>query len=429
MVEGQMVSQTELESADAKTRDELFQKAYKITDEELEQVRSAPTRYERMVSAAQLLFFRSGDPKQLTSYNVAAIAAPGKEWKGTKTMVDYSCVLSNELKHEKTTREAASGLKMSSVQVLRDMIGAYDGNLEEAAQVWGGKITPSNADWLRSITIPQEIDYATSQFIGMLWGDGEYSRVNSEDGMRMSGRGCDKELYDNVVSEAAKMLFNLDSPVKTIETKQSVSLSGVKYDQTRHSVYLNSKAVSTWIVECLGFPKHGEEFSLPKVEHDKQAFLEGLFASRGMVHRLHGQGSGRGICDMISYEIASHDDRFMDAVEGLLKELGYSPKRYKNKKDGVNHLHIGRNADKERIELINPRHRKTVEETERYNQPDPDNPIMSYDEARSLLAEGLTSRQIFETFNVDPEILANASISNGKKRQFEKARAAEAEAC
>jgi len=422
-----MVSQTKLESADSKKRDEMFQKAYKITDEELEQVRSAPTRYERMVSAAQLLFFRSGDPKQITGYNVAAIAAPASEWKGRHTMVDYSCVLSNELKHEKTAKEATSGLKMSSIQVLRDMIGAYDGNLPEASEVWGGKIVPSNADWLRSITIPQEIDYATSQFIGMLWGDGEYSRVNSEDGMRMAGRGCDKEFYENVVSEAAKLLFNLDSPVRTDEHKQP--LRGIEYDYDRHVVYLNSKAVSTWIVECLGFPKHGDEFSLPKVEHDKQAFLEGLFASRGMVHRQRGPGPGRGICDTLNYEIASKDDSFMDAVEGLLKELGYSPTRYKNKKDGVNHLHIGRKDDKERIQLINPRHRKTVEETERYNQPDPDSPLLSYEEAKAFLAEGMTPRQIFETFNVDPAILSNASHSNGKKRQFEKARAAEAEAC
>jgi hypothetical protein len=421
MVEGQMISQTELESADSKKRDEMFQKAYKITDEELEQVRSMETRYERMVSAAQLLFFRSGDPKQLTSYNIAAIAATASEWKGTKTMEDYSCVLSSKLKREKTAREAASGLKMSNIHVLRDMIGAYDGNLPEASEVWGGKIVPSNADWLRSITIPQEIDYATSQFIGMLWGDGEYSRVNSEDGMRMGGRGCDKELYENVVSEAAKMLFNLDSPVKTTEIKQSVSLRGVKYDQVRHVVYLNSKAVSTWIVECIGFPKHDEKFSLPKVDYDKQAFLEGLFASTGLVDRLSGP-----ICDTVGYEIVGTNEHFVDAVEGLLKELGYSPTRYKNKENGVTHLHLGRKADRERIQLINPRHRKIVEEKDEYNQPDPDSPLLSYDEARSLLAEGLTSRQIFERFNVDPEILANASISNGKKRQFEKVRAAEA---
>jgi hypothetical protein len=304
--------------------------------------------------------------------------------------------------------------------VLRDIIGAYDGNLPEASEVWGGKIVPSNADWLRSIMIPQEIDYATSQFIGMVWGDGEYSRVNRDDGMRMAGRGCDREFYENVVSEAAKMLFNLDSPVKTLEHKQLFRLRGKEYDLERHLVYLNSKAVSTWIVECLGFPKHGEEFRLPKVDYDKQAFLEGLFASTGIVERHSGR-----ICNIVGYEIVGTDRNFVDAVEGLLKELGYSPKRNVDPK-GVTHIHLHRKADMERIQLINPRHRKVVEEKDEYNQPDPDSPILSYDEAKSFLAEGLTSRQIFERFNVDRTVLANASLSNGKKRQFEKARAAEA---
>jgi hypothetical protein len=419
MVEGQMVSQKELMSANPKKRDDLL-KVYKMTDEELEQVRSMPAKYERMVSAAQLLFDKSGDPKQITTYNIIAIAVPASEWKGEHTLIDYSCVLSNELRREKAEMEAASGLKMSSIQVLRKLIDAYDGNLPEAAEAWGGKIVPSNADWLRSITIPQEIDYATSQFIGMVWGDGEYSRVKRDDGMRMAGRGCDKELYENVVSEAAKMLFNLDSPVKTLETKQSVSLRGEKYDQKRHLVYLNSKAVSTWIVECLGFPKHGEKFSLPKVDYDKQAFLEGLFASTGIVERHSGR-----IRDIVGYEIVGTDRDFVDAVEGLLKELGYSPRRNVDPK-GVTHIHLHRKADMERIELMNPRHRKIVKEKDEYNKPDNDNPLLSYDEAKAFLAEGWTSRQIFERFNVDRTVLASASFSNGKRRQFEKARAAEA---
>jgi len=423
MVKGQMLSQKELMSAGTEERDAMLKNTYGITDEELEQVRGMETRYERMVSAAQMLFDKSGDPKQLTGYNVAAIAAPAREWKGQKTLVDYCCVLSEELKHEKQLREAASGLKLSSIHLLREKIGAYDGNIEEAAKAWGGKIVPSNADWLRSVTIPQEIDYATSQFLGMFWGDGECCHYSNRDSTRMSGRGCDKEFYENVVSEAAKMLFNMESPVRITEHTQP--LRGKERDCERYLVEINSRAVTAWMVECLGFPKAREKlkFNLPKVDYDKQAFLEGLFATRGVVDRHRNENKIR---DTVSYEITSKDGLFIEAVKGLLNELGYSPKGTKGKNDGVYHLHIRRKADMERIQIINPRHRKIIEEVEKNNRPDPDSPLLSSEEAKSFLAEGLTSRQVFERFNVDPAILGNAAVSNGKRKQYEEARAAEA---
>jgi hypothetical protein len=424
MVNGQKISYQKLISADPKKRDEMFEKAYEITDEELEQVRSMPTKYERMVSAAQLLFFRSEDPKQLTVTNIAAIAAPAHEWEGEKTQTNYSRVLSRKLRREKKTREAASGLKMTSIHLLREKVGAYDGNIEEAAKVWGGKIAASDNDWLRSVMIPQEIDYATSQFLGMVWGDGDYSHhcYNNSNDMRMGGKANDRELYENIVSEAAKMLFNLDSPVKTIADKMHAH--GKDYDCERNLVSLNSKAIFSWIVECLGFPKQGEEFKLPKVDYDKQAFFEGLFASKGLVKRLNKEGC---TCDTVEYEITSTDGQFIEAVDGLLNELGYSPTRYSNRNDGVTHLCIGRNADRERIQLINPRHRKIVEEKDEYNKPDPDSPLLSYDEAKMFLAEGMTSRQIFERFNVDRTVLQGAAMSTSqKKRRFAEVRAAEA---
>jgi hypothetical protein len=350
MVRGQKISRTKLSTATPEERDALLKGAYGFTNEELDRIRHIQDIEERIKTAAKALFEKSNKPIAITSHNIAAVAS--EKWNST-TVRKYGTIISNMYKDRK--KEAKTkGLNLPCTHFLREDIGAYTGNLEEAANVWKNfRIGPS--DTLRSIKIPTNLyERDVSQLLGLYWADG-YMRKTYGTGsfsFNMTFPDEDKPLYEHIVIPLIERIHNLSVPIET-EEHSNENFSGKIREYLRYRVRIGSEAITSWLIKDLGYPIKRENIPLPAVDYDKKGFFEGIVA--GMGRRYTHDYWDR----MVIYD---NDKSFIENIYNLSRDLGYTPtepkgREYHLKGKKCTSWRILFHADDVRqMNFINPRH-------------------------------------------------------------------------
>jgi len=162
------------------------------------------------------------------------------------------------------------------IQLLREDFKVYGGNLYEAKKKYW-TLEVSDNDFLRNITIPLKTDESVAELLGILWADCFYT--GHYYAFRISGRVKDKNFYQKVVCNRIKEVFNLELAVKIENYVHKIDGRPLRYETP--VVYISSKAVFSWLVNELGFPKRRDEnMNLPRISFDDKnavAFYRGIF--------------------------------------------------------------------------------------------------------------------------------------------------------
>jgi len=365
MVVGYYVQKKRLCEASPEERDILVKEAFNLSDEELNYLREPRDVSEHLDIVAKTIYEKTQDPISLTGANIAAVGSD--EWEGDRTICKYGYKISRIFRQTKERIFAEKQLKITNTHLLRKEIGAYYGNLEETSSLWD--IQPSNGDLLRSVNLPEnlELDYKTSQLLGIVWADGHMSYKNNKAKLILSFTDKDLEFYnDNVVPNIEK-IFNVK--VSRSSYKKPASIVPLRNVDTEFKAYetfsarLNSKAVvgmlkninfpNSELKTSIGLPKYLPEDKEKRKEffYDKKGFLEGIVSGMGSI-----TNSG-------AVKVFDKDRSFIEKINSLAKEEGYLTG------EGVKSTHWSyfvrfgykRSKSFNGIELINPRHRKEAE--------------------------------------------------------------------
>jgi hypothetical protein len=295
MVVGQYISTKELFEASPEKRDQLIKDAFGLSEDELEHARRPIYESDHLETVARIIYEKTNDPISLTIANIAAVGS--SEWEGMKTYGEYSRKLARVFRYEKHQISAIKGIKVSNTHLLRKKIGAYHGNLEETAPLW--KVKPSPQDLLRSIKLPEspELDYETSQLIGIIFADGfpatSSTTTSSKKGSRtyltkhigLSGLGSDEDFYELMVKPKIKKIFNCNVNVNLYKHKKGKVIFNEKEvtfnDSETPVINIISSSINQFLYN-IGFPyEKKEDIPIPYsnidgFSYDKKAFLEGV---------------------------------------------------------------------------------------------------------------------------------------------------------
>ena len=359
MVVGQYISQEKLCEATPKQRDQLVMNVFGFTYEELNDLRRPRDTPEHLENVAKAIYEKTDDPLSITGENIAAVGS--LEWKGKKTTGNYAFKISKTYKQEKDDITAEKRIKITNMHVLRKRIGAYSGNLEETAPLW--EVQPSKEDWLRSIKLPEslDLDYDTSQLIGVIWADGHPIRPQKNSNIHLSGTINDITFYEKILKPQIKKIFNYDVNLILKENEESINIiRGEKINFNRSIspfISLGSKVITEFFFS-IGFPKKKKNIELPNSDkkgfsYDKKAFFEGIVACMSSKSKVT-----KGVLESFQIGCEDKDTIFIENLHELTTELGYRPSNISPlNKYGVKSTRFclsPRNSKK--IKLINPKH-------------------------------------------------------------------------
>ena len=312
-------------------------------------VRNLPIGYERIKAAAEIIYRKTNDPIALTISNIAALES--ESWEGKNTIRMCSRTLSGEFYKQRRRREKKSGIRLNNVYLLRETIGAYGGNLEEATETWG-KFETSASDLLRSVRLPLELKYEESRFLGNCWSDGCISkRFYGSYTFGLSGRKEDFDFYRNYVVTDIKNIFNINTKVTE---KKDVHTLGEKEVGFKYPVInVGSKAIITWLAYDLGFPtgKNKRNVELPKARIiDEKGFFDGIAEAMGS------PGPNNGTIRILD-KVAT----FIYNLQKLAESFGLHPSKHKPIKSEVfgtygevSNLYLSK-EDVKSLDIRNPR--------------------------------------------------------------------------
>ncbi len=339
------IAAEELSGCTPEQRDELLIKRWGFTEEELAEVRKKRDFIERVTSAAEMIYFKTGEGGFLTVQKIAAVASRGwKNWSKRNCAVAISRYLHDEVAQQKRVRD----LEIPAVQLVREQVGAYDGNLEEAHGKWR-KFKPSSQDWLRSVRIPTELGREESQLLGIYWADiGTYF---DNSGFLLAGNKNDMPFYRGFLSQRIRSVHNL--PVEAIRTDAEAphpNAAETLLSWSHPSILVGSKAVGTWVYHDLGYRTRSRK--LPKGDYDSQGFLEGVLAGKGGLTRNNKQG--------YRFTITEEDKTFTRELYRLASDLGYEIQK-PTEAEHQNSWRLSFYARSlEKIQILNPYHRTLI---------------------------------------------------------------------
>ncbi|HME87392.1 MAG TPA: hypothetical protein VKE88_03185, partial [Candidatus Nanoarchaeia archaeon] len=241
--------------------------------------------------------------------------------------------IDSSFKHEAKRKSEETGLAISPVQILRDATGNYKGNLYGLQSI-DAKLDASETDFRESrrVMYPRDILKTDSMayFLGICYGAGMMVRSEDAEGHAVrfviQGDRHDHDFYSSKVEALARKFFSRDLEV-SLRSKSTRDNSGT---YTLPTIYFNSKAITTFFKEYLGFPT-GEKIGveIPKViksapKHIRAEFLKGIVATMGHIKTQSTRNSKR-LC-------------LMDRDEPFILELGREFKRTLGIKPVISHI-------------------------------------------------------------------------------------------
>jgi hypothetical protein len=275
-------------AGDPAKRDLLLNSCFGITLEEISRVRSITDLGERIVEAASVLYQHAKlvspgvESQQLTELTIASLVY--KDW--TRPDTKGSCIY-NYLKRNHQ-HDINHRLKPSHVHFIRDLVGAYSGNLEKAAELYT-HFRASDDDFLKSVTIPLKLSYELNNLLGVFYSCGLIPKskqntnlvIEHSEPYVVSINGDISFAFFDTLPERIKESFNMATKVNyygsgkdgeiTVKTKQGPYTHSVSKTFIPRIV-LPSKALTTWLSEDLSlFDSNGK----PKELSEREA--ENLF--------------------------------------------------------------------------------------------------------------------------------------------------------
>ncbi len=293
-------------------RDRLLAETYNISESDLINVRKG-TLIDRIYKAAECLFHHTSDPSQISTGNLAAMVYDG--WEDPVQYYSYvSSSLSKSFKIEKACKEAKYRFNLTCIQLLREEICGYSGNLYEARSRWQN-FQPSKADWQRSTRIPLTIGFDESQLLGIFWADANVFTKSAQGCLHSSGSKDDFELY-SWLTKRVKEVYHMTSYV--YEEYVEREFKGKLYKSKIPKITIGSSAIVTWLKDDLGFNEPKENVSLPRLEWTEEqakGFLSGIIAGIGAL-----SGEYR-------FTLVDKDEVFLSNLGELAKKLGITTKK------------------------------------------------------------------------------------------------------
>jgi len=355
MTASNILPQKELQSTagDPGRRDRLLFDKFGITGEELVALRAKEDVGERILEAARLLYGRAkivapgAECQQLTELTIASIVY--EDWRKPDTKGGS---IHNYLKRHNSPNMNPR-LKPSQVHFVRAQVGAYSGNIEEAAQIFSG-FEASDDDFLKSITIPTRMSPSLENLLGVFYVNGiiPISRHNTNLVLERaepyeaigaavdSAAGSDDvkfrfPFFDTLPSRI-RSHFNIITQVYPYESGKDGSLTVTTPNgpwtyatavKKIPRVVLPSKALITWLVNDLSlFTPVGKSSRITEANakrlfndgDDILAFLAGIVDAVGNVRGRSGRyPDPSAMCDSLS-----PDQKY--SVSLLRQMAGYS---------------------------------------------------------------------------------------------------------
>jgi len=347
------VKNVDLRNADSLQRDRLLLDAYSkgsrgLTPETLSRIRDLDGGlYDRVLEGSYIFFealLELGIPRdsiasQFTSNNLAALVY--REWENAKSSSNsVSTAISRHHGDESERKLGIFGFRdLGAMQIFREQIRVgtldgevrlYNGNLYEARARWRN-FQPSNEDFMKNYCIPTQIGFYEAFLLGVFWADGHISQTRKSKFLSISGNRKDLDFnvdfYGDVVIPLLRGIHNFVeiSDSRYIRNKNKKAGDG---KSTYPSVDIYSAAISSWLIDDLGFPppvtkrENTESINLPfdvlLRDEAKYGFFSGLIAAMGTIHAKNGY---------LRFE--DKNKPFVDGISRLASEIGYSPSEVK----------------------------------------------------------------------------------------------------
>lgn len=252
-------------TGDPVARDRLLRLAYGITRRELDQVRSGSSLEGRAIDAAELLLLKARqatpgtESSQLTTLTLTAIASNGWEKpKSKRTALDRA------VKGRYASEALDTRLEnIPNIHFLRDEVGAYNGNLFVAEEVYPNFQT-SKDDFLKSVSLPIEILPEHSYLLGVLWSAALIKSTSGilatiiadyKDPIEPEMRKQRFQYLENLIDPIFDM-FNLKERIIAIPENRSrivkLTKAGRTFEAVRKAypnIGIGSRAVCTWLMD------------------------------------------------------------------------------------------------------------------------------------------------------------------------------------
>lgn len=309
MVKEARLSKTRLQNmrGDHIALDSMLINYLNLSVSDLSAIRKGPIQ-QRIPRAAQAIYAATKDSTQITEFILAAVISDDWDdphsWDGM-----VAARLSKTFRHTRLEKESETSLRLTNMQLLRESVGAYHGNLYEARQVWK-RFQAGKGDWLRSVRIPLRIGADESTLLGAEWATGYISKANGFVNFTVSLEDVD---FYRAINNLFGEIHGIQGKMVLLSRSATPPRSAKKYEWVAYSLIVFSKAIATWLVDDLGF---GTESPLPTIEWNaarRRSFLKGVIGAKGIV-------TGRG-----QLEIADKKEGFVKAIANMSEELGFTP--------------------------------------------------------------------------------------------------------
>lgn len=179
---------------------------------------------------------------------------------------------------EASNRESRFGIKFPLTHLLREELGIYYGNAEEAMARLP-RVRFSKFDLLRNVKIPTEIGELEAITLGIFYGDGNLITNDGNSYMvTLFGTEEDFRFYGNFVKPALKQMFGIDAKLKPVGNGDFVyNVPGIE---------IKSTALFTWLNNHMGLSISRDKQLIPHIKDDAIAWniLKGVLATRGMIY-------------------------------------------------------------------------------------------------------------------------------------------------
>ena len=271
------ISDNYLKSLTAEKIDKTIIEKFGITKSDLDYLRTGDI-VKSIYDAAELLKKKNEEIKLLY---LSALIFDHYKWKDLDSCYkNLSYKISKIYKERRKEKERITGLKIPDIQLLREDIGAYYGNLYEAHKVYD--FEAGTNDWLRNVKIPINLGGREMKLLGVYWTDGCIEKGNKTYSLILSGRHDDKEFY-KILEKEIEEIHNI---TKTLIYEKRAGFSEKSKSPIYPVIRIDSKAIGTWLMG-LGFPFPKKNVELPKIEWNKEkrrGFAIGVIASRGNIN-------------------------------------------------------------------------------------------------------------------------------------------------
>jgi hypothetical protein len=333
MVRGQYLSNKKLRQVDHYGRISYLVETFGVPQPEITERLEAiwgigGSLTDRLHTGAKYLWELTHDPKSITGDNLGAIIRNRGEWERTKCKKVNSSINQLYGERRKEINEEHPRLNVTDTQLLReDVIPKSElltvKDVLEILERWP-KVVYGENDWLRGTRIPIRIEENISTLLGIYWGAGSVYHKNSMlYGIMLSGSHGDFKFYENVVSPLINQIHCIPAPIVRRQSKGEVK--GRNYVFLKTEIKICSEAITTWLVNDLGFPiTSGKIYvSLPQgiddwKDMERYAFFKGIVGTMGSLRKK---------MEMI---LSEKDKTFIDNLKEFSEILEFTPRLRSN---------------------------------------------------------------------------------------------------